>query len=47
MIFENVIRLNENIKEKKDLGRIVLCDLKNEIYNEIEKNFINVINGYG
>ena len=47
MIFATVIRLDENIKDKKDLGRIVLCDLQNEIYPEIEKTFLNVLHGSG
>ena len=47
MIFATVIRLDENIKDKKDLGRVVLCDLQNEIYPEIEKTFINVLHGSG
>ena len=47
MIFATVIRLNENIKDKKNLGRIVLCDLQNEIYPEIEKTFLNVLHGSG
>ena len=47
MIFATVIRLNENIKDKKDLGKIILCDLQNEIYPEIEKTFLNVLHGSG
>ena len=47
MIFATVIRLDENIKDKKDLGKIILCDLQNEIYPEIEKIFLNVLHGSG
>ena len=47
MIFATVIRLDDNIKDKKDLGKIVLCDLQNEIYPEIEKTFLNVLHGSG
>ena len=47
MVFATVIRLNENIKEKKDLKKIILCDLQNEIYPEIEKTFLNVLHGSG
>ena len=47
MIFATVVRLDENIKDKKDLGKIVLCDLQNEIYPEIEKTFLNVLHGSG
>ena len=47
MVFATVIRLDENIKEKKDLKKIILCDLQNEIYPEIEKTFLNVLHGSG
>ena len=47
MIFATVVRLDENIKDKKDLGKIVLCDLQNEIYPEKEKTFLNVLHGSG
>ena len=47
MVFATVIRIDENIKEKKDLGKIILCDLQNEIYPEIEKTFLNVLHGSG
>ena len=47
MIFATVIRLDENIKDKKDLGKIILCDLQNEIYPEIEKTFLYVLHGSG
>ena len=47
MVFATVIRLDENMKEKKDLKKIILCDLQNEIYPEIEKTFLNVLHGSG
>ena len=47
MIFATVIRLDENIKDKKDLGKIVLCDLQNEIYPELEKTFLSLLHGSG
>ena len=47
MVFATIIRLDENIKDKKNLGKIVLCDLQNEIYPEIEKIFLNVLHGSG
>ena len=48
MIFATVIRLDENIKDKKDLGKIILCDLQNEIYPRVEKAFLEVlkVSGY-
>ena len=47
MIFATVIRLDESVKDKNTLGRIVLCDLQNEIYPEIEKTFLNVLHSSG
>ena len=47
MIYATVIRLNENIKDKKELGQIILSDLQNEIYPELEKSFLNVLNSSG
>ena len=47
MVFATKIRLDEKIKEKKDLKKIILCDLQNEIYPEMEKTFLNVLHGSG
>ncbi len=47
MIYATVIRLNENIKDKKELGQIILCDLQNEIYPELEETFLRILNGSG
>ncbi len=47
MIYASIIRLDEGLDEKKDLGKIILCDLQNEIYPELEKTFINILHGSG
>ena len=47
VIFATVIRLSDEIKDKKDLGKILLCDLQNEIYPELEKTFLDVLHGSG
>ena len=47
MIYATVIRVEEDIKEKKDLSKIILCDVQNEIYPELEKTFLNVLHGSG
>ena len=46
IIFATVIRIKEDIEEK-DLAKIVLCDLQNEIYPELEKIFLGVLHGSG
>ena len=47
MIYATVIRLNDDITKKDDLGKIILCDLQNEIYPELEKSFLQMLHGSG
>ncbi len=47
MTFATVIRLETSIKEQENLAKIVLCDLQNEIYPEIEKTFLHVLHSSG
>ena len=45
--FSTIIKINDEIKEKKDLEKIILCDLQNEIYNKVEKFFLNLLHDSG
>ena len=47
MVYVTVIRLNEEISNKNDLGKIILCDVQNDVYPELEKTFLNVLHGSG
>ena len=47
LVFATVIRLDEEFKDTKDIAKIVLVDVQNEIYPELEKNFITAINNAG
>ena len=47
MTYATVIRLNEETKNKEDLAKIVLVDVQNEIYPELEKIFLNIMHGSG
>ena len=47
IIYTTIIKVDEEIKEKKDLERIILCDLQNEIYPRKEKVFINLLETSG
>ena len=41
--FATIVKINENVKEKKDLEKILLCDVQIEIYPDLEKVFLNLI----
>ena len=47
VIYTSVVRIEDGVKEKKDLQKIVLCDVPTEIYTELEKILINLISGSG
>ena len=47
MTYTSVIKLNEEIKDKKILQKIILCDVQNEIYPELEKALLNLLHTSG
>ena len=44
IIYAAAVKIDESIKEKKDLEKIVLCDVPNSVYPDLEKSFL-VISG--
>tara|TARA_B100000989_G_scaffold163493_1_gene122146 strand:+ start:309 stop:731 length:423 start_codon:yes stop_codon:yes gene_type:complete len=47
ILFSTIIRVNENIKDKKELEKIVLCDVQNEIYPKLEKSLLDLLHNSG
>tara|TARA_Y100001970_G_scaffold269735_1_gene362693 strand:+ start:1307 stop:1729 length:423 start_codon:yes stop_codon:yes gene_type:complete len=47
MIYATVIKLDESIENKKELEKIILCDVQKEIYPKIEKIFTETIKNSG
>tara|TARA_B100000900_G_scaffold371580_1_gene350898 strand:- start:543 stop:965 length:423 start_codon:yes stop_codon:yes gene_type:complete len=47
IVYTTVIQLNEDIKEKKDLEKIILCDVPSKIYPDLEKAFLNLMHNSG
>ena len=47
MNFATIIKINEDVKEKEDLERIILCDAQIEIYPDLEKSFLNMLHNSG
>ena len=45
--YSTVIKVEEDIKEKKDLEKIILCDVQIEIYPEMEKSLLNLLHDSG
>jgi preprotein translocase subunit SecB len=47
IIHAAIIRVEDEVKEKKDLERIILCDVPTEIYTDLENSFLNLIHNSG
>jgi len=47
IIYASIVKIDDGIKEKKDLEKIILCDVQNKIYPNLEKSFLNLINNSG
>ena len=47
MTYTSVIKLNEEIKDKKVLQKIILCDVQKEIYPELEKALLSLLHTSG
>ena len=45
--YTSVVQIAENIKEKKVIEKIVLCDVQKEIYPKLEKIFTNLLSVSG
>jgi len=45
--YSTLVKINDEIKEKKELEKIILCDVQIEIYPELEKSFLNLLHNSG
>ena len=48
MTYTSIIKLNEEVKDKSIIQKIVLCDVQKEIFPEVEKSLLSLlhISGY-
>ena len=47
ILYSSVVKVNDEIKEKKDLEKIILCDVQIQIYPDLEKSFLNLLQDSG
>ena len=47
IVYSSVVRVDDSIKEKNDLEKIILCDVPTIIYPDLEKSFLNLIHNSG
>jgi len=47
IIFATIIKMNEDTKDKKELEKIILCDVQIDIYPDLEKSLLDVLHNSG
>ena len=47
IIYSVVVRVNDEITDKKDLEKIILCEVPTKISPELEKTFLNLVHNSG
>ena len=47
IVFATIIRVGDDIKEKKELEKIILCDVQIKIYPDLEKCLLDLLRNSG
>jgi len=45
--YASIIKIDEEIKDRKIIEKIILCDVQKEIYPNLQKTFINLLDNSG
>jgi len=47
IVYASIVKVDEDVKDKEDLEKIILRDVQNEIYPNLEKTFLNLLHNSG
>ena len=47
IVYSVVAKIDEEVTEKKDLEKIILCDVPTKVYPDLEDTFLNLIHNSG
>ena len=47
MSYATILKIDDEINEKKELEKIILCDVQLKIYPDLEKSFLNMLHNSG
>ena len=47
IVYATIIKIDDVVKDKKDLEKIILCDVPTKIYPDLEGCFLNLIHNSG
>ena len=47
IVYSSIVKINGEIKNKKEMEKIIVCDIQNKIYPKLEKIFLNLLKDSG
>jgi len=47
IIYSTIVKVNEEVKDKKELEKIILCDVQVKIYPDLEKALLDLLHNSG
>ena len=47
IVYASIVKIEDEIKDKQSLQKILLCDVQNQIYPHLEKTFLNMLSSSG
>ena len=47
IIFSTIVKINDDVKEKKELEKIILCEVQTKIYPDLEKSLLDLLHNSG
>ena len=47
IVFSTIVKINEDVENKKELEKIILCNVQTEIYPDLEKSFLDLLHNSG
>ena len=47
IVYSTILKINEEINDKKEMEKIILCDVQTKIYPDLEKSLLNLLHNSG
>ena len=47
IVYASIVKVDGEVKDKKDLEKIILCDVQNKIYPNLERTFLDLLHNSG
>ena len=47
LTYSTIVKIDEGVSDKKELEKIILCEVQTDIYSDLEKSFLDILHNSG